>query len=290
MIAILGASGFIGSSLGVRLQSENMEFLGVDMVKPKEGPNWLIADISDPATIERIFFEYSVDTVIHLIGLPQISLCEKDPFFSYVLNTHSVSNTLEAMRKTDVKKIIFASSAAVYGMRKGMVTERERPTPTSIYGCHKYVSEELIKGYSKSYGIHYTVLRLFNVYGQTPQLGKDVLSIFLRKAKNGEMMFVDGKNKYRDFVHIEDVLTAFLKSICADADNETINIGTGIKLTLENLVDLIKATFPGTQVKYQSSPDDGNGLVADNSLCRRILGLVPQDPFEGIRNHIKRYA
>jgi len=290
MIAIIGASGFIGSSLVEALISQKREPLAIDIVKPKGNHNWLIADIVEPATIERIFFEYSVETVIHLVGLPQIGLCEKDPQFSYLLNTQSVHNTLEAMRKTAVQKVIFASSAAVYGPYDGVVSEEKEPTPNTIYGYHKYVSEELIKAYSTSYGINFTTLRLFNVYGQDPQLGKDVVSIFVRHAKNGEPLVVKGKNKYRDFVHVKDVTKAFIASIPAHANNRIINVGTGVKVTLGELVDIIREVLPRIKVKYEIAADDGKGLVADNELCRSLLNLAPINPHDGIKEHIKRYA
>ena len=290
MIAIIGASGFIGSSLVEALVSQKKEPLAIDIVKPKGDHNWLIADIVEPATIERIFFEYSVETVIHLVGLPQIDLCEKDPQFSYLLNTQSVHNTLEAMRKTGVQNVIFASTAAVYGSHDGFVSEDEEPIPNTMYGYHKRVSEELIKAYATSYGIHFAILRLFNVYGQDPQVGKDVISIFVRRAQSGEPLVVKGKNKYRDFVHVEDVTKAFIASISANANNVIINVGTGVKVTLGELADMIKGVFPCTKVKYETAVDDGKGIVANNELCLSLLNLIPMNPHEGIKKHIARYA
>ena len=257
MIAIVGASGFIGSLLVETLFSEQKEPLAIDIIKPKTDRNWLIADIADTASIERIFFEYSVETVIHLVGLPQIHLCQKDPHFSYLLNTQSVHNTLEAMRKTGVQKIVFASSAAVYGTREGTVSEKEATSPISMYGFHKFVSEELIKAYSISYGINFAILRLFNVYGQDPQVGKDVISIFLRQAKNGEQLVVKGKKKYRDFIHVKDTVKAFAASTSAQTNNNIINIGTGEKMTLGKLVEMLREFFPKIKVEYQHAVDDG---------------------------------
>jgi UDP-glucose 4-epimerase len=290
MIAIVGASGFIGSSLVKEMISQKKEPLAVDIVKPKGDYNWLIADILQPAVIERIFFEYSVETVVHLIGLPQISHCEKDPHFSYLLNTQSVHNTLEAMRKTGVQKIVFASSAAVYRFHDEAASETEQLAPSTMYGYHKYISEELIKAYSNSYGINFTILRLFNVFGHNPQLGKDVISIFLRRAKNGEPIIVKGKHKYRDFIHVKDVAKAFVASTSVRVNNAVINIGTGVKLTLGELVDMISEMFPNLKVEYESVADDRTGLIANNILCRTLLNITATNPYDGIKEHIRRYA
>ena len=91
------------------------------------------------------------------------------------------------MRKADVSKIIFASSAAVYGYTKKTPISEEDPTlPTTIYGYHKLMAENEIKAYSISYGISYIILRLFNVYGGDPLTGKNVISIFIRNIWNNK--------------------------------------------------------------------------------------------------------
>jgi UDP-glucose 4-epimerase len=290
MIAVIGASGFIGSTVAETLSSRGKQILAVDLVKPKGDYNFMIADIADASTLERIFFEYAVETVFHLVGLPEIGICEKDPHLSYVLNTQSVHNALEAMRKTGVKKIIFASSAAVYKSQDTPVSEKEQPAPKTIYGYHKLVSEKLIEAYSNSYGVNFSTLRLFNVFGQDPQLGKDVISIFLRRARNREPLVVTGKNKYRDFIHVKDVADAFVACMSSDTNNKTINVGAGVRTTLGQLVDLIKEAFPKSKVEYKNASDDGEGLVADNHLYRKLLNLTPTDPHEALREHIRRYS
>jgi len=170
------------------------------------------------------------------------------------------------------------------------VSERKVPSPNAIYGFHKFVSEELIKAYSVSYGIDFTILRLFNVYGQDPQVGKDVISIFLRQAKKGEQLIVKGKNKYRDFIHVNDTVKAFAGSLSAQTSSRVINVGTGEKMALGELVEILKEVFPKIKVKYQHAADDGTGLIANNELCRKLLHLTPTGPRNGIKEHIRRYA
>ena len=293
-VLIFGSSGFIGSKVVECLTKNNVETLSYDVIASNftgQKAKWIRADILELSSIERFFFEYEVDTVIHLVGLPAINYCEKNPHFSFLLNALSVQNTLEAMRKTDIKKIVFASSAAVYGYHSKVPVKETDPTnPTTIYGYHKLIAEHIIKSYHDSYGLNYVTLRLFNVYGGDPRIGKDVISIFIKRAAKGLPIIVKGPNKYRDFVHVNDVVNAFVKVALEDVSNVTMNIGTGKMTTLQEIADMIKKCFPKVEVKCEVPPDDGTGIIADVTLAKETLDFSPVDPQKGIYNHIASYA
>lgn len=295
-VLVIGGSGFIGSKVVEYLVKNNVDVLSCDIVALNPivqnlKLKLIRADILELSSIERIFFEYDIDTVIHLVGLPAIDYCEKNPHFSLLLNALSVHNTLEAMRKTDVKKIVFASSAAVYGYHsKVPVKETDPANPTTVYGYHKLIAEHLIKSYNQSYGLNYVTLRLFNVYGGDPAIGKDVISIFIRRAIKGMPIVVRGPSKYRDFVHVNDVVNAIMKVALTEISNVTINIGTGKMTTLQEIANMVKRCFPKVEIKYEAAPDDGTGLIADIALAKDILGFSPVDPQRGIYEHIASYA
>jgi UDP-glucose 4-epimerase len=295
-VLVIGGSGFIGSKVVEYLVKNNVDVLSCDIVALNPivqnlKLKLIRADILELSSIERIFFEYDIDTVIHLVGLPAIDYCEKNPHFSLLLNALSVHNTLEAMRKTDVKKIVFASSAAVYGYHsKVPVKETVPANPTTVYGYHKLIAEHLIKSYNQSYGLNYVTLRLFNVYGGDPEIGKDVISIFIRRAIKGMPIVVRGPSKYRDFVHVNDVVNAIMKVALTEISNVTINIGTGKMTTLQEIANMVKRCFPKVEIKYEAAPDDGTGLIADIALAKEILGFSPVDPQRGIYEHIASYA
>jgi len=293
-VLVFGGSGFIGSKVVECLLKNNIETLSFDIVASnmtRPNTKWIRADILELPSIERILFECNVDTVIHLVGLPAIDYCEANPHFSFLLNVVSVQNVLEAMRKTDIKKIVFASSAAVYGYHsKGSVKETDPTNPTTIYGYHKLVAEHLIKSYYHSYGLNYVTLRLFNVYGGNPDLGKDVISTFIRRAVRGLPIVVKGPNKYRDFIHINDVVNAFVKVALEDISNVTINVGTGKVTSLQEIANILKKYFPKVEVKYEVPSDDGTGIVADITLAREKLNFTPMDPQKGIDEYMASYA
>jgi len=293
-VLVFGGSGFIGSKVVECLMKNDVETLSCDIIASNitgQNTKWIRTDILELSSIERIFFEYDVDTVLHLVGLPAIDYCEKNPHFSLLLNALSVQNTLEAMRKADVKKIVFASSAAVYGYHSKVPVKETYPTnPTTIYGYHKLIAEHMIKSYNQSYGLNYVILRLFNVYGGEPEIGKDVISIFIRRATKGLPVVVKGPNKYRDFVYINDVVNAFLKVALEDISNVTVNIGTGKMTTLQEIANLVKKYFPKVDIKYEVPPDDGTGMIADVTLAKETLDFSPVDPQKGIYDHIASYA
>jgi len=290
-IMVLGGAGFIGSHVIGKLASANISTISYDLFRNdtlEEKVRWVKADVLELNAIERIFFEYEIGSVIHLIGLPTIGYCEKNPHLSFLLNVISVQNSLEAMRKTDTKRIIFASSAAVYGraFSQVMLKETDVTNPCTVYGHHKLIAEQLIKSYSESYGIEYVILRLFNVYGVTPSVGKDVISIFLRKAMTGEPIYVLGARKVIDFVHVDDVAEIFVKSLNRKIVNEIFCVGSGEKTTLKELTNIFKKIFKNLDVKYEEAPDDATGLVANIGKIESMLEFSPRDPKTGIEKHI----
>lgn len=291
-LMVIGGSGFIGSYVVKALTTNGIEVIAYDLIQSSVEDNKSIrADILELPSIERVLFEYQVDTIVHLVGLPTLEYCEKNPRFSFMLNVMSVQNALEAMRLADIKRIIFASTAMVYGFNCNKPLKETDPTnPKTIYGYHKLIAEQAIKAYSESYGIDYIIFRLFNVYGGNPHLGKDVISIFIRRALNGEPLIVKGPNKFRDFIHIDDVAYAFLKASKMNLSKVILNIGTGEKITLHQLAKIVKTCFPNIEIIEQSAPDDGTGLQADISLAQNLLQLKPRNPAEGISTHIAKYA
>ncbi len=141
------------------------------------------------------------------------------------------------------------------------------------------------------YGIKSTILRLFNVYGGDPKLGKEVISIFINRGLRGEPLVVKGPEKYRDFVHIEDVAEAFSKSVTGNNNNSiTMNIGTGTRTTLKQLALMVNSRFPNSKIVVEMSADDGTGLNANVGVAKEALEFSARSPKTGIPKHIKKYA
>ena len=291
---VLGSSGFIGGRVVRELTRSGVETMSYDVIQSNlEGGDakWIKADIMDPMTLERVFLEYGVDSVIHLIGYPDIAQCEKDPQLSFSLNVLSLQNTLEPMRKADVDHVMFASSAAVYGYDSPTPVPESSPlTPNTVYGFHKMIGEKLLQAYAKSYGIRYTALRLFNVYGANPVSGKDVISIFIRRAMNNEPITLKGPGKFRDFVHVDDVAALITKLAVKDGESSTYNVGTGTRVTLQQIADSVKKYFKDVRVAVEPVPDDGKGIVADTAALKSAASVSFRPPLQGIDEHIRGYS
>jgi len=192
------------------------------------------------------------------------------------------------MRLCDVKRLIFPSTAAIYGATNGpKVNENASPKPTSVYGCHKLGAEMLIRGYTENYGLDATVLRIFNVYGDL-NAEQGVTSLFIRTAITGKPITVNGGEQLRDFVFLNDVVKAFMKALdIANASKKTINVGSGVGVSIKEIAEMVRQSFPSVEVKYEPSNGGEYSIYADTSRLRTLLEFDPINPREGLLRFIK---
>jgi UDP-glucose 4-epimerase len=291
-VVVTGGAGFIGTHVVRALAKNNIHVVCVDKAECNEGNKDITvvkADVGDLDALQEILLSYSPSTVIHLVGLPAVDDCEKNPQLSFQLNALSTQSIVEAMRKADVKKLVFASTASIYGyLTEERVSESEPPRPNGTYGFHKLISEQIIRTYQERYGLNAVIFRLFNVYGGDPTVGKEVISIFIRNLLDMKPLAITGPYKFRDFIHIDDVANAFLKVCVNIVPSQIINIGTGIKVTLRQLAEIFKGVVPRAEVIENQGSDDRTGICADISLARKLLDFHPVSPYEGIQRHIKK--
>lgn len=291
-ILVTGGLGFIGSHI-VNTLARNLEnnILVYD-IQVKDGKTGNIlpvrGDIFDLDRLLRVMRDQEVTKIIHMIGLASIPDCRKKPNSSFRLNVLSVHNMLEAMRLSHVEHIIFPSTAAVYGVVSDpKVSEEVMPKPVNVYGDHKLAAETLIRRYVEDYGFKTTILRLFNVYGDLEK-EQGVISLFIRKALAGRPIIVKGGEQLRDFVHLKNVVKAFIGCINNPATHQKIiNIGSGIGVSIKEVAGIIQQSFPQVEIKHEPLDRGEYSIYADISRMKKLLDFDTIDPRKGIPTFIE---
>jgi len=254
-IAITGGSGLIGSELS-RLFTREHNIIILDFKEPKD------TDISfrkvDIESYDQVVdATKKIDVIIHLAAALGVVETEKNPVKTLDVNAIGTKNVLEACKKNNIKKIIFSSSSEIYGEPERVpIKETDRITPITTYGISKLMAEEYIKSYSKTYGIKYTIFRLFNVYGEE-QANRWVIPEFVNKIIADEEVTIHGDgNQIRAFCHVSDIAKAFSYAL-TNGDNETFNIGNNLEpVSIKELANrIISLSNSKSNIKFISFDD-----------------------------------
>jgi len=292
-VLITGGLGFIGSHIVDALSCKPEYDVVIYDIQATNSTNPDIAivqgDIFDSDKLAKVMHDQEVSSVIHMVGLASIPGCRDKPDTSFLLNVSSVQSVLEAMRRSDVERLVFPSTAAVYGAMNGpKVEEKVSPRPNTVYGCHKLAAEMLIGAYAENYGLKSTILRIFNVYGDLDK-EQGVISIFIRKTLAGEPLVVKGGNQLRDFIPVGDVVEAFVKSLNNKTScGETINVGSGVGVAINEIAEMVQRAFPKVEVNYEANGDGEYSIYADVSRMTHLLGCTPTHPKIGIPTFIEK--
>ena len=284
-ILITGGSGFVGQSIAKKFAEEGQDVCIFDVSKPDLAyGKYLKSDVFDIEKLEGAVKD--CDIIIHLVGLANAGVAQREPEKSFRLNIASLQNVLEVARLHGSKKIVIPSSAAVYGIPETLPIKENFPiNTTNIYSWHKHICEQLVKAYHTNFGLEYVILRLFNVYGKG---NKGVIHLFLTKAIQGEIIESFGPFQYRDFVYAGDVAEAFYKSaVYEKANNKMINIGSGKGTQIKEILELIREIVPGAQWIYKKQKFITYDSIADITLARILLDYEPQDSKEFMKKIIE---
>ena len=261
-ILVTGGAGFIGSHLVEKLIDQKCSVTIIDNLHTglKENiPNQvqlIEMDIRDQSLLS-VFEKGNFDAVVHLAGQTMVNVSVDDPYLDESINLHGTVNVLEACRKTKVKRIIFASTAAAYGDIEDLPILEDMPkNPTSFYGLSKLTVESYLALYHKLYGLEYAALRFANVYGERQGDGGEggVISIFTKRVakKQGIKIFGDGEQT-RDFIYVGDIASGIYSALIADEVNDIYNLSTNTEVSVNKMVDLLKEiSKQDLQVHYEA--------------------------------------
>jgi UDP-glucose 4-epimerase len=285
---VTGGAGFIGSRLSRALLLQGLNVLVVDDLSTgkrenvPEGARFYNGDIRDGGLMRQLLREHRVDILFHEAARVSIRDSLKELARDAENNIMGTVNLLAACLQRPVKKIIFASSMAVYddSPRPEPIREDYRCLPLSPYGLSKLTGEHYCRLASREMGIPCAILRYFNTYGSgqqySPYVG--VITIFINRLLKGQaiQIFGDGEQR-RDFIHVDDVVAANLLAMAKEDGINTYNIGTGKATSVNRLAEVIaKALKSGA--KFQHLPSqrvEVTNSIADICKARDKLGFVP---------------
>ncbi|WP_030164964.1 NAD-dependent epimerase/dehydratase family protein [Spirillospora albida] len=284
-ILVTGAAGFIGSHLVDRLVADGHEVAGVDDGSSganfRDGVEYLRMDVADPALAGRAA-ERRPEVICHLAAQVSVRASVADPLHDARVNVIGTANVLEAARAAGARKVVFASSCAVYGVPDALpVPPDAELRPASPYAASKVSGEVYLRTYKALHGIDYTALTLANVYGprQTPEGEAGVVSIFSDALLAGRptRVFGDGKQT-RDYVYVLDVVDAFARAAGERGGGRRFNVGTGRQTTDRELHTLVAAAA-GAPDEPEFAPSrlgDLPAMSVDPGPTRAELGWEPR--------------
>jgi UDP-glucose 4-epimerase len=297
---VTGGAGYIGSHIVASLQAHGYGAVAVDNMSSGvatriPGVPLLTADISAEASIEAMaafMREHKVTAVIHTAALKSVPESVADPLSYYRVNVGGTTNLLEAMKRAGVVNFVFSSTAAVYGMAKGEVTEDSPTLPINPYGETKLACEDLLRALNAVGEVRAASLRYFNVAGTATDALADnfatnLIPQVLRRIVDGQSPKVFGTDYEtkdgsceRDYIHVADLADAHilaLKAIEAAGSDwafDVFNVGTGTAYSVIEVVErAIAASGASVSIEVDARrPGDPARIVANPAKIRSVLG------------------
>jgi UDP-glucose 4-epimerase len=303
-ILVVGGAGYIGSHMVKRLIEQGQEVVVVDNLSTghrkavDEKARFYEGDIRNHVFLKGVFDRENIDTVVHFAAFSIVPESMEKPLKYFDNNTAGMVALLEEMRDHDVKRIIFSSTAATYGVpEKSPIEETDRQAPINPYGESKLMMEKIIRWADQAYGIKFVALRYFNVAGAYPDgsIGEDhgpethLTPIILQVAagqRDQLKIFGDDYNtpdgtNVRDYVHVLDLVDAHILAINylkAGNDSDVFNLGSSTGFSVKQMVEAAREVTgePIPAEIAERRPGDPDSLIAASQKARDVLQWQPQ--------------
>lgn len=264
-ILVTGGAGFIGSNLVDALLARGYAVRVLDNLSTGKRENLpqdvelIVGDVADADCVRRAV--QGCRAVVHLAAVASVQASVDDPIGTHQSNLVGTLNLCEAMREAGVKRVLFASSAAVYGNNgEGQAIDEDTPkAPLTPYAADKLASEHYLDFYRRQHGLEPVVFRFFNIFGprqdpSSPYSG--VISIFTERAQKGLPIAVFGDGEQtRDFVYVGDLVEVLVQALeSPEAAEGAVNVGLNQATSLNQLLEAIGDVLGGLpEVSYQAS-------------------------------------
>ncbi len=301
-LLVTGGAGYIGSVVAHRLVGSGHETVVLDNLSKgyrqavPEGARFARCDLLDERLLRDVLSE-GFDGVLHFAALSAVGESVEQPGRYYRTNLCGTLGLLEAMREAGVKRLVFSSTAAVYGQPEEVPVTEDAPTaPTNPYGGSKLAADHLIGHEAAAYGLAAVSLRYFNVAGASGRFGNpdasstQIVPVALQVAAGQrDMVEIFGTDyptrdgtAVRDFIHVEDLGRAHLLALEAAEEGEQriYNLGNGAGFTVNEVVETVRRVTkkPIKAVRSPRRPGDPAIVVASSQKIRAELGWKPEKP------------
>lgn len=289
-ILITGGTGFIGKNLVEKTLAEGHEvnILDRETKKAQNNESRIIkGDIRKKTDLEKAIKD--IEVIYHLAAKTNVIESFKDPISHNEINIGGTLNVLNTIVNKRIK-LVYPSTAAIYGNPMTNPIKESHPiNPLSPYGISKLTGELYCDIYRNKFGVNCEIFRLFNVYGiKTETDGKDVITRFISKVNKNEAPIIYGDgHQTRDFIHVNDVIDVFIKSMNIKKGN-TYNLGSGKSISLNDLANILmkEKKMKGIKPEYKDTREgEIISSVADISKLKKNYGWSPTTNIEdGIKS------
>lgn len=304
VILVTGGAGYIGSHVVRQLSESGYQVIVFDNLSTGcaeallHGETLIVGDLADQQVLDAVFKTYSIAAVLHFAASIIVDESVSEPIKYYRNNVINTINLLDACHRHGVRNIVFSSTAAVYGIpAAGVAEENTTLAPINPYGASKMMCEKILQDCAVAYGLHYVILRYFNVAGADPEsrigqrgirsthLIKSACQTALGKRPALTVYGTDYATKdgtcIRDYIHIEDLANAHLMALAYLEKNNPptiLNVGYGEGHSVLDVIATMKKVsgidFP--VVIGERRDGDPPGLIAAADKIRQILGWQPK--------------
>ena len=301
-VLVVGGAGYIGSHMVKMLDKQGhqvtvLDNLACGFAQAVTAGELVVGDMADQSLVESILDRKQIDAVMHFAAFALVGESVNEPGKYYTNNVVGTIRLLEAMRRCNVRKIVFSSTCATYGIPEIIpISEQEKQAPVSPYGFTKLVCERALKDYANAYNFEFAALRYFNAAGASPDgdIGEDhdpethlipiVLQVALGQRDHitifGDDWPTPDKTCVRDYIHIDDLCSAHLLALhrLQPGRGIELNLGTGRGYSVREVIECCREVT-GREIKEimgQRRDGDPPQLVANSEKAFKDLGWVPQ--------------
>ena len=284
-VLVTGGGGFIGSSVARCLLSNGVDVRIIDIMESNiNGVEKIKGSILDQNVVSEAV--RGCDAVIHLAAMLGVRKTEIERLDCLNINIVGTVNILEACVKDGIKRIVFSSSSEIYGEPDiTPIKEESEKKPKSVYALTKLISEEYLAAYHKRYGLNYSIIRFFNVYG-IGQVAEFVLPRFVKAVLEDNSPVVYGSgDQVRSFCYMDDAAKGVYLALTKDeANGEVFNIGNDEEISMTDLArKVIEISGKDTKIQYvnmaEADRSEGRDILfrkPDISKARKLIGYSPQ--------------